>query len=40
LAEYDEIKRIMTVGDEDNHLLYIATEVQADHSNNIHRIGE
>jgi hypothetical protein len=40
LAEYDEIKRIMTVGDEDNHLLYIATAVQADHSNNIHRIGE
>src|SRR5439155_10684969 len=33
LAEYEKIKRItMPLGDDDNHLLYITTEVQADHS--------
>jgi hypothetical protein len=40
LAEYEKIKRItMPLGDNDNHLLYITTEVQADHSNIIRRIG-
>ena len=40
LAEYEKIKRItMPLGDDDNHLLYITTEVQADHSNIIRRIG-
>jgi hypothetical protein len=40
LAEYEKIKRItMPLGDDDNHLLYITTEVQADHSNIIHRIS-
>ena len=39
LAEYEKLKRItMPLGD-DNHLLYITTEVQADHSNIIRRIG-
>ena len=37
LAEYERIKRItMPLGD--NHLLYITTEPQADHSNIINRI--
>jgi hypothetical protein len=41
LAEYEKIKRItMPLGDDDHHLLYITTEVQADHSNIIRRIGE
>jgi hypothetical protein len=41
LAEYEKIKRItMPLGDNDNHLLYITTEIQADHSNIIRRIGE
>jgi hypothetical protein len=40
LAEYEKIKRItMPLGDDDNHLLYITTEVQADHSNIINRIS-
>jgi hypothetical protein len=40
LAEYEKLKRItMPLGDDDNHLLYITTEVQADHSNIIRRIG-
>ena len=40
LAEYEKIKRItMPLGDDDHHLLYITTEVQADHSNIIHRIS-
>ena len=40
LAEYEKIKRIMMpLGDDDNHLLYMTNEVQADHSNIIHRIG-
>jgi hypothetical protein len=40
LAEYEKIKRItMPLGNDDNHLLYITTEVQADHSNIIRRIG-
>jgi hypothetical protein len=40
LAEYEKIKRItMPLGDDDNHLLYITAEVQADHSNIIRRIG-
>ena len=44
LAEYEKIKRItMPLGGDDDdyrHLLYITTEVQADHSNIIRRIGE
>jgi hypothetical protein len=44
LAEYEKIKRItMPLGgddDDDHHLLYITTEVQADHSNIIRGIGE
>jgi hypothetical protein len=37
LAEYEKIKRItMPLGD--NHLLYITTEPEADHSNIINRI--
>jgi hypothetical protein len=42
LAEYEKIKRItMPLGDDNNnHLLYITTEIQADHSNIIRRIGE
>jgi hypothetical protein len=41
LAEYEKIKRItMPVpGDSDNHLLYITTEVEADHSRIIRTIG-
>jgi hypothetical protein len=40
LAEYEKLKRItMPLGDDDNHLLYITTEIQADHSNIIRRIG-
>jgi hypothetical protein len=41
LAEYEKIKRItMPVpGDSDNHLLYITTEVEADHSRIIRMIG-
>jgi plasmid stability protein len=41
LAEYEKIKRItMPLGDDDHHLLYITTEVQADHSNIIRRVSE
>ena len=41
LAEYEKIKRItMPLGDDDHHLLYITTEVEADHSNIIHRVSE
>ena len=42
LAEYEKIKRItMPVpGDSDNHLLYITTEVEADHSRIIRMIGQ
>ena len=37
LAEYEKIKRItMPLGD--NHLLYVTTEPEADHSNLINRI--
>ena len=37
LAEYENIKRItMPLGD--NHLLYVTTEPEADHSNIINRI--
>ena len=39
LAEYEKVKRItMPLGK--NHILYITTEVQADHSSIIRRIGE
>ena len=38
LAEYEKLKRItMPLGDE--HLLYITTEPEADHSKIIERIG-
>ena len=43
LAEYEKIKRItMPLGhsDEDDHLLYITTEPEADHSKIIRGIGE
>src|ERR687889_2746236 len=41
LAVYEKIKRItMPLGDDDHHLLYITTEVQADHSNIIRRVSE
>jgi hypothetical protein len=43
LAEYVRIKRItMPLGhdDDDNHLLYITTEPEADHSHIIRGIGE
>ena len=44
LAEYEKIKRItMPLGqdnDDDNHLLYITTEPEADHTNIIRGIGE
>jgi hypothetical protein len=43
LAVYEKIKRItMPLGhdNDDNHLLYITTEPEADHSNIIHGIGE
>ena len=37
LAEYENIKRItMPIGD--NHLLYVTTEPEADHSNIINRV--
>src|SRR6058998_4372440 len=37
LAEYEKVKRItMPLGE--NHLLYITTEVQADHTNTIRKI--
>jgi hypothetical protein len=37
LAEYEKIKRItMPLGD--NHLLYVTTEPEADHSNIINRV--
>ncbi|HET7345190.1 MAG TPA: hypothetical protein VFJ05_04895, partial [Nitrososphaeraceae archaeon] len=37
LAEYEKIKRItMPLGD--SHLLYITTEVEADHTNLINKI--
>ena len=39
LAEYEKVKRItMPLGK--NHLLYITTEVQADHNNIIRKILE
>jgi hypothetical protein len=39
LAEYEKVKRItMPLGQK--HLLYITTEVQADHNNIIHKILE
>ena len=39
LAEYEKIKRItMPLGDE-QHLLYITTEPEADHSKIIERVG-
>src|SRR5215213_2005928 len=37
LAEYEKIKRI-TIPLGDNHLLYITTEPEADHSNIINRV--
>src|SRR5919108_2109303 len=37
LAEYEKIKRI-TMPFGDNHLLYVTTEVEADHSNIIDKI--
>ena len=37
LAEYEKIKRI-TMPFGDNHLLYVTTEPEADHSNIINRI--
>jgi hypothetical protein len=37
LAEYEKIKRI-TMPFGDNHLLYVTTEVEADHSNIINKI--
>ncbi len=41
LAEYEKIKRItMPLGENDNHLLYITTEPEADHSTIIRGIGE
>jgi hypothetical protein len=42
LAEYEKIKRItMPVpGDSDNHLLYITTEVEADHSRLIRMVRQ
>jgi hypothetical protein len=42
LAEYEKIKRItMQLGhDAENHLVYITTEPEADHSNIIRGIGE
>lgn len=41
LAEYEKIKRItMPLGDDDHHLLYITTEVNADHSNIIQSISQ
>ncbi|MFZ0512947.1 MAG: hypothetical protein WAM14_15170 [Candidatus Nitrosopolaris sp.] len=41
LAQYEKIKRItMPLGDDDNHLLYITTEPEANHSNIIRGIGE
>ena len=39
LAEYEKIKRI-TMPLKDDHLLYITTEIEADHSNVIRRVGE
>ena len=39
LAEYEKIKRI-TMPLDDNHLLYITTEVGADHSKMINRVRE
>ena len=37
LAEYEKIKRItMPLGD--NHILYVTTELEADHSNIINRV--
>ncbi|MFZ0512061.1 MAG: hypothetical protein WAM14_10680 [Candidatus Nitrosopolaris sp.] len=41
LAEYEKIKRItMPLDDDDNHLLYITTEPETNHSNIIRGIGE
>jgi hypothetical protein len=40
LAEYERLKRItMPLGDPENHLLYITTEPQADHSKIILGVG-
>ena len=39
IAEYERVKRI-TIPLGRNHLLYITTEVEADHSNIIQKIGE
>ena len=39
IAEYERVKRI-TIPLGSNHLLYITTEVEADHSNIIQKIGE
>ena len=39
MAEYEKIKRI-TMPLKDDHLLYITTEIEADHSNVIRRVGE
>lgn len=39
IAEYEKVKRI-TIPLGSNHLLYITTEVEADHSNIIQKIGE
>jgi hypothetical protein len=39
LAEYEKIKRItMPLGDNNNYILYITTEPEADHSNIINRV--
>jgi hypothetical protein len=41
LAEYEKIKRItMPLGDDHHLLLYITTEIHADHSNIIRRVSE
>jgi hypothetical protein len=37
LAEYEKIKRI-TMPLSDNHILYVTTEPEADHSNIINRV--
>jgi hypothetical protein len=39
LAEYEKIKRI-TMPLKDDHIVYITTEIEADHSNVIRRIEE
>ena len=41
LAEYEKIKRItMPLGDNNNYILYITTEPEADHSNIISKIED